>query len=419
MDFECLTASKQPRGLSPLGNFRSSSVFTAGSSKPNLQQNKVLKLSMDCSKSSFITDIGDGSNVDKVFKQLYPLKIALIGSGNWACAIAYIIGNNVITNYRFQNEILMYVYEEYYESKKLSTIINETHENPKYLPGHRIPDNIKACSDIETVVTDADLLMFVLPHQFLRNTCNQIKDHVKSTALALSLIKGFLHDNKNSKSSVELVSSVITSILSIPCDVMMGANIANEVANGELCEATLGSDDINRGYLFKSLLQAPKFHIRVSTDKSGVEVCGAAKNVVAIGVGMLKGINQGYCAQALLMKRGMIEMLILLKHMLGDKYSPSTIIESCGLADIVASCDQGRNAHIAEEFVRSGNNVNWEDLERTLLNGQKLQGVQTSAMLYEFIANNGLIDCFPLFVQIQKICIGQAYANTLIDVLRR
>eukprot|EP00731_Ephydatia_muelleri_P017713 Em0010g811a len=69
-------------------------------------------------------------------------KIALIGSGNWGSAIAKIVGKNVMEFDRYDKEVLMWVYEEMIDGKKLTEIINEKHENVKYLPGTVLPNNI-------------------------------------------------------------------------------------------------------------------------------------------------------------------------------------------------------------------------------------------------------------------------------------
>jgi len=65
----------------------------------------------------------------------------------------------------------MYVYEEMFQGRKLHDIINETHENKKYLPGIKIPDNVRAVPDIKKVVTGAHVLIFVMPHQFIKPLC--------------------------------------------------------------------------------------------------------------------------------------------------------------------------------------------------------------------------------------------------------
>jgi glycerol-3-phosphate dehydrogenase len=85
----------------------------------------------------------------------------------------------------------MYVFEEMYQGRKLHELINETHENPKYLPGIRIPDNIVATPDIREAVRGAHVLVFVMPHQFIKSLCQEIQGHVLPGAKAISLVKGF------------------------------------------------------------------------------------------------------------------------------------------------------------------------------------------------------------------------------------
>jgi glycerol-3-phosphate dehydrogenase (NAD+) len=116
-------------------------------------------------------------------------RVAIIGSGNWGSAIARIVGWNVQEKDGFEREIKMWVYEEIVNGKKLTEIINETHCNEKYLPGFTIPDNVVAVPDLVETATGADILVFVLPHQFVRRICSQLKGHVKSGAYGISLIK--------------------------------------------------------------------------------------------------------------------------------------------------------------------------------------------------------------------------------------
>jgi glycerol-3-phosphate dehydrogenase (NAD+) len=69
-------------------------------------------------------------------------RIAIIGSGNWGSTIAKIIGQNVLNNPVFEKQVNMYVYEEMINDRKLTDIINTDHENVKYLPGHKLSNNV-------------------------------------------------------------------------------------------------------------------------------------------------------------------------------------------------------------------------------------------------------------------------------------
>ncbi|CAF4803834.1 unnamed protein product, partial [Rotaria magnacalcarata] len=66
---------------------------------------------------------------------------------------------------------------------------NQQHENIKYLPDRKIPENIIAIPDLDIAVKDADIIIFVIPHQYVKNVCEQLKNNIKKDAFALTLIK--------------------------------------------------------------------------------------------------------------------------------------------------------------------------------------------------------------------------------------
>ena len=167
-----------------------------------------------------------------------------MGSGNWGSAVAKIIATNVIRLDEFHNEVTMYVYEEIVEGEKLSDVINTRHENVKYLPGIKLPDNVRANPDLVNSARDADMLVFVVPHQFVPGICSQLKGNLKPEAMGLSLIKGL---EAKAGGKLELISHSIAESLGIPMSVLMGANIATEVAKECHCEATLGCKDKTQG----------------------------------------------------------------------------------------------------------------------------------------------------------------------------
>ena len=108
---------------------------------------------------------------------------------NRGSAIAKIVGYNCKRLDIFEDEVTMYVYEEMINGKKLTEIINTTHENVKYLPGHKLPENVVAVPDVVDAARGADILIFVVPHQFIRNICKSLLGKIKPNAVGLSLIK--------------------------------------------------------------------------------------------------------------------------------------------------------------------------------------------------------------------------------------
>uniref|UniRef100_A0A7N8YRN3 Glycerol-3-phosphate dehydrogenase [NAD(+)] n=1 Tax=Mastacembelus armatus TaxID=205130 RepID=A0A7N8YRN3_9TELE len=298
-------------------------------------------------------------------------KICIVGSGNWGSSIAKIIGKNVKASNRFDPVVNMWVYEEMIDGRKLTEIINTEHENVKYLPGHKLPKNVIAVPDVTEAVKGAKVLVFVIPHQFISKLCDQIKPHITEGTIGISLIKGI----DEGPEGLKLISDIIREKLEIEVSVLMGANIASEVADEKFCETTIGAKNEANGHLFKELLQTPNFRITVVHESDTVELCGALKNIVAVGAGFCDGL-------------GFV--------------SSSTFLESCGVADLITTCYGGRNRKVAEAFVTTSKSI--AELEAEMLNGQKLQGPQTSAEVYKILQKRNMINKFPLFAAVYQIC---------------
>jgi len=340
------------------------------------------------------------------------VKVCIIGSGNWGSAIAKIVGANAARLSNFDDRVTMYVYEELIDGKKLTEIINETHENVKYLPGQKLPANVVAVPDLVEAAQDADILIFVVPHQFVPGQCKQLLGKIKSSAVALSLIKGF---DIAEGGGIELISHIITKHLQIPCSVLMGANLANEVAEEKFCETTIGCKDKKIAPILRDLLQADYFRVVVVDDVDAVEVCGALKNIVACGAGFVDGLGLGDNTKAAVIRLGLMEMIKFV-----DVFYPgsklSTFFESCGVADLITTCYGGRNRKVSEAFVKSGKTI--KELETELLNGQKLQGPITAEEVNFMLKNKAMEDKFPLFTAIHNICSGKLKPDQLIDCIR-
>lgn len=336
-------------------------------------------------------------------------KIAIIGSGNWGSAIARIAGQNVHHFDRFDNQVKMWVFEEEVEGRKLTEIINTEHENVKYLPGIKLPENVVAVPDLVEVIKGATMLVFVLPHQFLHRLIPQIKPHLSENAKAISLIKGIDYDEKG----LVLISDIIRNGLDLDVSVLMGANVANDVARDQFAEATIGAKVSEHGEAFKDLFDTALFRVNVVTDTVGVELCGALKNVVAVGAGFCDGLGFGGNTKAAIIRIGLIEMMRFCKKFY-EGIKPSTFFESCGIADLITTCFGGRNRKCAEAFVTSGKS--WEALEDELLGGQKLQGTLTAVEVNKVLTIAGAIEEFPLFTMIYDIAFNGVPPEKIVEM---
>lgn len=337
-------------------------------------------------------------------------KVTIIGSGNWGSAIAKIVGSNTSRHSDlFDKQVRMWVFEEEVDGQKLSHIINTTHENVKYLPGITLPENVLAVPDVVESVTDADILVWVLPHQFVKRICSQIKETIKPGAVSLSCIKG-LQDS----SEIALISTLIREELGTECSVLMGANIANEVAKEEFSEATIGCNDAAMCQVYQNLFTTSYFRTNAVQDKDTVELCGALKNIVAVAAGFIDGLGLGGNTKAAIIRIGLNEMKMFCK-LFSENSKESTFFESCGVADLITTCYGGRNRKVSEAFVKSGKSL--EALEAELLGGQKLQGPMTAKEVYHVLQSKDITSSYPLFRSVYEICYEDKPVKSLLDNL--
>lgn len=340
-------------------------------------------------------------------------RVCIVGSGNWGSAIAKIVGFNANRLDQFDDVVTMYVYEEMVDGRKLTEIINQDHENVKYLPGHKLPANVVAVPNLLDAAKDADILIFVVPHQFIKRQCEELKGKIKPNAVGLSLIKGF---DQAEGGGIDLISHIIKRILNIDVFVLMGANLAGEVADEKFCETTIGCKCAKLAPLLKDLIETDNFKVSVVDDVDTVEICGALKNIVACGAGFADGMGLGDNTKSAIIRLGLMEMIKFAQTFYKSSQL-STFYESCGVADLITTCYGGRNRKVSEAFVKTGKSI--EELEKEMLNGQKLQGPITALEVNYMLKSKNMENEFPLFTSVHKICSGAIKPDAFIEQLRK
>jgi glycerol-3-phosphate dehydrogenase (NAD+) len=373
--------------------------------------------------------------------------------------IAKVVAENVTAHTDlFEEEVQMWVYEEdvtvpksspHFDSSnadkshKLSELINKLHENVKYLPSITLPSNIVANPSLEDSVAHATILIFNMPHQFIPHIAKQIRGKIVPYARGISCIKGI----EVSERGVRLFSEMIGDELGIYCGALSGANIATEVALEKWCETTVAYDpppmdsrqptpeqsphastvDLSMTALdgsangrrsgrglkplpveypplshenMKKLFHRPYFHVRLVSDVVAVSLGGALKNIVALAAGWVDGLGWGENAKSAVIRIGLLEEVKFGKMFFQDKgvHAETFTEESCGVADIITSCMGGRNFRCAKMSVEKGLPI--DEVERTELNGQKLQGTSTAYEVNKFLSNQKLEWEFPLFTAV-------------------
>merc|ERR1719231_392363 len=334
----------------------------------------------------------------------------MIGSGNFGSALVRILGRNALEKPEFDDTVTMYVHEEMIDGKPLTQIINETNENVKYLKCAKFTPNVVADPDVSSACAGATMVCFCLPHQFLKPLMPKIKASVAPGAKVLSAIKGIDFNDEG----IVLISDILRAELGADCSVLMGANVANDMASDAFCETTIGYKDAANGELFRLAYDDPALKVGTVEDTVGVELCGALKNIVAIGAGFVDGLGMGGNTKAAIIRIGLKEMVKFCKTFY-EGIDDNTFLESCGVADLITTCYGGRNRKCAEAFAKHGKTKSLEDIEAELLGGQKLQGTLTAKEVNHILKMKGLEHEFPFFTTVYKISYEDTPLSAITD----
>ena len=265
------------------------------------------------------------------------MRIAVVGAGSWGTAIAKVLGEKV------------YGVTMYARKPEVAAAINAEHANPRYLSDSVLPKTVTAVSDIAESVRGADAVAVVMPSSTMRETARAMAGAVGEDTPVVVLSKGVEADTG------KLMIEVLEDELGNPerLAALSGPNHAEEVVIGMPSATVLASSSDATANLLRDIFFTPTFRVYTSSDVVGVELCAAAKNIVAIACGIAAGAGFGDNTAALLMTRGLAEMSRLTKALGGD---PLTCMGLAGMGDLIATCSSkhSRNRTLGEIIAAGG-----------------------------------------------------------------
>ncbi len=247
--------------------------------------------------------------------------VSLIGAGAWGTALAGVAA-------RAGRDVVLY-------ARSSATEIASTRSNPK-LPGVKLEASVKVTDDI-AVAAAADIVLIATPAQNLREAVAALAPHLAATKPVIACAKGI--ERGTHKFMTEVIAE--TAINAIPA-ILSGPSFAEDVARGLPTAVTLAAKDETLARALVQALGSSTFRPYHTTDVRGVEIGGAAKNVLAIAAGIVVGRKLGASAQAALTTRGFSE-LTRLGRACGAR--SETMAGLSGLGDLILTCSslQSRN----------------------------------------------------------------------------
>jgi glycerol-3-phosphate dehydrogenase (NAD(P)+) len=253
------------------------------------------------------------------------VRAAVVGAGAWGTAFARLLASR-------GHEVTLAT-----RDPEQARAIEETGRNPRHLPTVDLED-VSATTIGDRSLAGADLHVVAVPSRAFA----EVVRGLPGAAPVLSLTKGL--DPESGGRLSELIRRRAVAVLS-------GPNFAEEIADGLPAAAVIASADARLAEELQEAVNSLAFRVYVNDDLAGVELCAAAKNVIALAAGGVDGLGLGDNAKAALIARGLAEMARL-----GEACGAraETFSGLAGMGDLIVTCWSrlGRNRHAGELIAR-------------------------------------------------------------------
>lgn len=264
-------------------------------------------------------------------------KICIINAGGWGTALAVLLAGK-------GHSVRLWA-----RRPELAERIAITRENPDYLPGVRIPESVRLTSAMEEAVEGAAVVLVPAISRSMRELSARLAPLVSPDQMVASGSKGL--EMETLQRGTELLEEALGPVHRGRVAAISGPNHAEEVSRGIPTATVVACRDQEVARRLQSLLSTRSFRVYTNPDVVGVELCGAAKNVVALAAGMSDGLGYGDNAKAALITRSLAEIGRLVVEMGGE---PSTVAGLAGIGDLIATCTSrhSRNRAAGEAIAR-------------------------------------------------------------------
>ncbi|MEK6476430.1 NAD(P)H-dependent glycerol-3-phosphate dehydrogenase [Catalinimonas sp. 4WD22] len=249
--------------------------------------------------------------------------VGVVGAGSFGTVIANILAENV--------PVLLYA--------RRNEVVDEMHAM-KRRGNYSLHENVHPTNDLEQLAKECQVIFPIVSSSGFRDSISDLSPYLKPYHILIHGTKGLDVDHDAPKpltrESVRTMSEVIQEesvVVRVGC--LAGPNLAKELAEGQPGATVVASHFDEVIQIGQQLLRNPRFQVYGNNDLIGIELCGILKNIIAIASGALSGLGLGENSRALLISRGMVEMIYLGKALGGNI---EAFIGLAGVGDLVATC---------------------------------------------------------------------------------
>jgi len=245
-----------------------------------------------------------------------------------------------------------------------------------------MPEQVCFTNNTKEALSGVEFVICAVPAQSMRQSIRGIRDYVTPYMILVSLAKGL--EAETGKRMSEVIADELVAGSAQKTSVLSGPNLSKEIDQGLPATSVIASQDVDVARKAQGLLDSPGFSVFVSDDMVGVELCGALKNVIALGAGMFDGLELGNNAKAAFIAIGWSEV-VSLGTALGA--NPATFYGLAGLGDLIATGNSplSRNHYVGYEV---GKGRPLADVLSSMVN--VAEGIDTTMAAHRLASRLGL-----------------------------
>lgn len=283
--------------------------------------------------------------------------IAVLGGGSFGTAIANLLAEN-------GQHVQLWM-----RDSEQAEAIRVNRENPRYLKGVKIHPGVEPVTDLAASLAACEMVFVALPSSALRNVLQPFVEQLAGKLL-VSLTKGI------EAQSFKLMSQILEDIApQARIGVLSGPNLAKEIAEHALTATVIASEDDALCQRVQAALHGRTFRVYASSDRFGVELGGALKNVYAIIAGMAAALGMGENTKSMLITRALAEMT---RFAVKLGANPMTFLGLAGVGDLIVTCSSPKSRNYQVGFAL-GEGLSLEEAVTRL--GEVAEGVNTLKVL--------------------------------------
>jgi glycerol-3-phosphate dehydrogenase (NAD(P)+) len=321
---------------------------------------------------------------------------AVVGAGQWGTTLALHLAK--------LGPVILLARDE-----KQARELAEERRNERYLPEVTIPVEVEVSSDPAALASADELVVFAVPAQAMRATAERVRGNLARGSVLLSVAKGI------EQGSLMRMTQVLADVLPDSTEriaAMSGPNLASEISRGLPASAVVAAEDEDVSLRASEMIGTRSFRLYRNRDVTGVELCGALKNIIAIAAGAAEQLGFGDNGKAGLITRGLAEIT---RVGIAAGANPLTFAGLAGLGDVIATCYSplSRNHSLGVELARGRK---WPEIEGTLPG--VAEGAYTVTSALELAAGLGVE--MPIAQEVYNALFeGKSVQRCLIDLLSR